>query len=405
MFFPRSIRLTISLYLAQIVNLVFGWLIAKLNTSYLSVSEYGQFSFFITVINILYVFFTFGIFESSSRSIAVSNSPQKYRQLLAATIGMALISYLFFTIIFWFSHFFIDSLFEVKVGFLIKVFFPLAGVYLFSNMWQMVLRGAGKIHQLVIFLITPRMLYLISLFFLSFTGNYSLKGSAFLNLLSLLLVTIIFIFSEKPLFTRFAQSLSILWREIRNFGIHLYWSEIIKVFLYHTDKIFISFFIDAEQLAYYALAYTITFPISFFSTAHSTILYKKFTTSRKISRSTLTINFFWIILSVLIMLLFKKWIILNLFSEKYLQSLNVFSFLAIAFGIAGLSRIFNFFLTAQGAGNAIRNISVSVLLVHLGLNIVLIPRLGIQGAAISILVTYLFDLVISLYYYLKKKKK
>jgi len=365
MFFPRSIRLTISLYLAQIVNLVFGWLIAKLNTSYLSVSEYGQFSFFITVINILYVFFTFGIFESSSRSIAVSNSPQKYRQLLAATIGMALISYLFFTIIFWFSHFFIDSLFEVKVGFLIKVFFPLAGVYLFSNMWQMVLRGAGKIHQLVIFLITPRMLYLISLFFLSFTGNYSLKG----------------------------------------FGIHLYWSEIIKVFLYHTDKIFISFFIDAEQLAYYALAYTITFPISFFSTAHSTILYKKFTTSRKISRSTLTINFFWIILSVLIMLLFKKWIILNLFSEKYLQSLNVFSFLAIAFGIAGLSRIFNFFLTAQGAGNAIRNISVSVLLVHLGLNIVLIPRLGIQGAAISILVTYLFDLVISLYYYLKKKKK
>jgi O-antigen/teichoic acid export membrane protein len=402
---PQSIKRTTVLYAAQITNLILGWVVAKLNVNYLSVSEYGQFTFFLTVINVIFIFFTLGTFEAASRLAALSEDNRQYRKIAAATISITFASYLLFTLTFWLSQFFIDRIFEIPISQLIGILFPLAGIYLFVNMWQLLLRGSGRIYHLSAFIISPRVLYIFFIVLLIYSNRFTLRSTAFAHLISIIFLVLVFTLIEKPVFHGLGEALHRLMREIRQFGIHLYWSELIKVFLYHSDKLLISFFLNAEALAYYSLAFTITFPISFFSTALSTSLYKKFSTSPKIDSRFLIINSLWIAISVILFILFRNWIILGLFSPKYAASLIVFPYLAVAFGIAGLSKLYSYFLTARGAGAEIRNISIAVLIVHLSLNLALIPRLGTLGAAFSAVVTYIFDLLISIFYYNRFRKR
>jgi O-antigen/teichoic acid export membrane protein len=399
MMLSGTLKRTLSLYGAQVLNLLLGWAIAKFNVTYLTVAEYGQFTFFITVVNSIFIFFTFGIFESSSRLIALSERDTDYRKLLAGSISLAFFSYLIFTAVLFFTRGLIDRIFSVEISHLIEMFFPLAGIYLFYDLWQKNLRGAEKIYQLSWLITGPRLIYLISLVILALLNLFNLYSSLFTNLLSLLIVVLYFFFSNKPDFSQLTASLRKIRNEIRTFGIHMYWGELINAFLYQVDKLLIAFFLDAEQLAYYSLAFTITLPLSLFSTSLSTSLYRRFSQIQKIDKKVVYINLIWVVLSILVFIILRKWIILHLFSEKYMQSLQVFVILAIAFGIGGISKIFTYFLMAKGAGQIIRNISFVVLVVNLVTSIFLIRIFGILGVAISRLFMFLLDLSLLLFYY------
>ena len=398
-----TIKQTFYLYLAQIVNLFLGWVVTRLNITHLSVSEYGQLSFFITAVNVSYVFFTLGIFESASRLMALEKSEREYRRLLAATLVLTAGVYGAFALFFRVSAPLFRHYFQVPIHALMISLFPLAGAYLLNNAVQMSLRGAGRIGKLSVYTFTPRLFYAVVLGILVVLNRFTLKASAGFNLGSILLISLIFVGWESPDFRGWRESLRRLLREIKRFGIHIFWSEIIRVFLYHTDKLMISFFLSSEQLAFYALAYTVTFPLSFFSTALSTSSYKNFSTAERISPRLLWVNLVWIVGTVSVFILLRKLIILRLFSPHYAPSLQVFPILAIAFGVAGLTRLFSYFLTARGEGIAIRNISVMVLAVHLLLNATFIPWLGIRGAAWAAFITYLVDLLLCLYYYRKHR--
>jgi O-antigen/teichoic acid export membrane protein len=205
---------------------------------------------------------------------------------------------------------------------------------------------------------------------------------------------------ERLDFSQFRQSASRLLKEVKTFGFQMYWAELIHVFLYHIDKLFIGYFLNAEQLAYYSLAFTVTLPLSLFSTSLSTSLYKKFSQSNRIDGKILWLNFLWVFLSLLALILIGPWIIENLFSIEYLESTQVLIPLALAFGISGQSKTFTYFLIVKGEGKMIRNASVILLLISLTINIILIPIYGIIGAAISRIITFLADFFLILRIYI-----
>lgn len=396
-----TLKRTVYLYSAQILNLLLGWGIAKFNVTYLSVPEFGQFNFFITAVNSIYIFFTFGIFESSSRLIALTETEAEYRKLLAASLSLSFLSYFLFTIVLFMTRNALEGIFNIQISNLIKIFFPLAGVYLFYDLWQRNLRGAEKIYQLSWLVTSPRLIYIIGLIMLVLVHQFNLYSTLLVSLLSILIIVLYFFFSSKPDFNGLSLSLRKIGHEIRTFGIHMYWVEIISVLLYQVDKLLIAFFLDVEQLAYYSLAFAITLPLSLFSTSLSTSLYRKFSKVEKIEKKVLYLNLFWVLFSVSVFIILRKWIVLKLFSEKYLESLQVFVILVIAFGLGGLGKIFTYFLTAKGAGRVIRNISIIDLVVYLILSLILIRFYGIYGVAVSRLLMFLLDLVLLLFYYRK----
>ena len=120
-------------------------------------------------------------------------------------------------------------------------------------------------------------------------------------------------------------------------------------------------------MAYYALGYMITFPLTNFSLALATTLFKKFSAQDRINRKVFLLNGVFIIVSVLTLILLRKYIIIYLFSEKYIPVIDLIIPLALAFGFSAFSKPFTLYLMARKHGKTIRNISLIVPLIHISL--------------------------------------
>jgi O-antigen/teichoic acid export membrane protein len=214
---------------------------------------------------------------------------------------------------------------------------------------------------------------------------------------SLILVLI----NLKPKFQDFRNKSKQLWAEVKSYGIHIYISNIWHEILFHGDKFVISYYLDDNAMAYYALGYMITFPLSHFSTSLSTTLFNKFISQNKIRGRDLKVNILFIAVSVSIIIFFRRFIIVYLFSEKYLPTIDVILPLALAFGLAGLSKPLTMFLMAHGHGKIVRNISVTVTLSQLALNIAFVPVFGIIGAGWIATFIYGLDLFLVYFFYNK----
>ena len=91
---------TLVYYGALVLNIFLGWIIIRLNTDYLEVAVYGQFAFFITSILFGKSLFGFGVFESSSRLLALGKNRDEQRNILGISLLWAFIfAIAFFTLL------------------------------------------------------------------------------------------------------------------------------------------------------------------------------------------------------------------------------------------------------------------------------------------------------------------
>jgi O-antigen/teichoic acid export membrane protein len=175
------------------------------------------------------------------------------------------------------------------------------------------------------------------------------------------------------------------------------WHEI----FFHADKFVISYFLSEESMAYYALGYMICFPLTHFSTALATTLFRKFSAQNRINRQVFIVNSTFVVISVLIIIWLREFIILFLFSERYAPVTDLIIPLAMAFGFAGLSKPFTLYLMARKYGKVVRNISVIVPLIHIGMAWYIIPVYGINGAAWIAAMVYFLDLLLYMISYIR----
>jgi O-antigen/teichoic acid export membrane protein len=263
------------------------------------------------------------------------------------------------------------------------------------------LRGTGQIKSLSILTVLPRIFYLVLLAIIVFIDRFSLTWSLdmfFMGFgLSLIWCTIII----QPSFKSMRQSVVRLWHDLKLYGIHLYLSNIWNELLFHGDKFIISLFLPAQSLAYYYLAYALTFPLSHFSTALSTTMFNRFALQRRIDSRVLRVNMLFVLSSVGVFIVLRRFIIINLFSPDYLPTVAVMLPLALAFGFSSVSKPFTLFLVARGEGKVVRNISIVIPILNIILGLIIIPHFGIMGAAWTQVLVYCCDLLL---YFLAYRK-
>ena len=266
---------------------------------------------------------------------------------------------IFFSIVFvvfaYLFSIFSDSIFEVKIAFLFKQNFFLVWIILFQSFLLLSLRGAGKIKILSFLTFSPRMIYLMLLGFIIYTNNYTLTYSIYFLFAGLLIPIIIILIIIKPTLKNIKQKIRNIYDETKRYGIHLYFSNILSETLSHADKLLISYFLQAESMAFYGLAYMLTFPLSHFSKSLATTLFSKFAIEESINLKILKTNFLFISITVLVFILFREYIIVYLFSDKYMPAVELMLPLALAFGFSGLSKPFTHFLMAKGFGEIVKN--------------------------------------------------
>jgi O-antigen/teichoic acid export membrane protein len=381
-----------------------GWIITKLNTEYLSVVDYGRYSFFVIVIFFSRSFFGFGVFESTSRLMTVVSLKEESNQLAGTSILWTLVFFVPLTLFLLTASFFTDDIFEVKISNLLFAYAPFAGLILMHSLLNLLLRGWGRVNLMALVTILPRAIYILLLSYMIYNAVFTLNSTLNMLFCGFFLALLISILFLRPKFTAIKLISQKIYKEVKTYGIHLYVSNIWHEIFFHADKFIISYFLTEESMAYYALGYMITLPLSHFSTALATTLFKKFSAQEKISPKVLLLNGMFIVSSVSIFILLRKYIIIYLFSENYMPTIDLIIPLALAFGFSGLSKPFTLYLMARKHGKMIRNISISVPVLHIAIGLYMIPKYGITGAAWVATGVYLFDLLLYLGSYIRVLK-
>ncbi len=395
----KTAQETAILYGAIILNILLGWVVAKLNTHYLTVEEYGQYGFFIAIIYYSLTFFTLGTFESTSRLLALQNNESERRKYIGASFVLSILFIIPFMIVIYLFSIFTDSLFAVKIGVLIKQNILIVCFVIIHSLFLIILRGSGQIKVLSLLTFSPRLFYLLLLSYLIIIDQFTLLKSIQSLLLGLIVSLILIIILVKPLFENIKQKIKVIIAETKQYGIHIYSGNIMSETLSHSDKFLISFFLSAESMAFYGLAYMLTVPLSHFSNSLATTLFSKFAKEKIINCKVLRFNFLFILVSVIIFILFREQIILHLFSQEYLPSVDIMLPLAMAFGLSGLCKPYTLFFMAKGYGKLVRNISFAIPVFNITLNLFLIPMYGINGAAWSAFAAYGLDFILYFFYY------
>jgi O-antigen/teichoic acid export membrane protein len=140
-------------------------------------------------------------------------------------------------------------------------------------------------------------------------------------------------------------------------------------------------------------------PLAHFSSGLSLSMYKEFANQPRIDPHLLKLNMIIILTLASFLIIFRKFIVLKLFSPYFEPAIYVLVILAIAFSFVGLASPYTMFFKAQKRGKEVRNITLYVGILLIVLSIILIPIMGINGAAIAVLTAYGFDYLFYLWFY------
>jgi stage V sporulation protein B len=397
----KAARQTVLLFLAQVVNVLFGVAVTGLNARGLSVEEYGAFSFALVVIIFVAWFFDFGLFSAGSRIVALARGKTEEREIIGTLLVLCLGLGISFSVVLLVLSFLIDSLFRSNVGGLLLSLSPLVAVFPFQTLFVSALRGGNEIGKLAAYTVLPRFFYLATLLVVVQFSVLTLPVTLVLNVATLILATVIIGIIARPIFSGWKQHVRKILAETRQYGLHIYSGTIVDNLTFGSDKLLISYFIGTVAVGFYSVAQTLTMPISLMSRSLATSVFKDFTTYDRIPTKLIVANFLWLALAGVALVFLGEFLLKKIFTSKYLDALVLVPYLAVAAVLTGLNQLYHSFLMAHRQGQYVRNMSIASSSLNVLGNVILIYKFGVVGAAVSAILTYALNYVMNLYYYKK----
>ena len=391
-------RQTSTLFFSQIIALFLGVFTGIINTRALGPAGYGILAFFLAITSFTVLFFRFGFFSASGLLIAQSKDERKERELTGASVIVAFfigVSYSFFIL---FLSFFVDDIFHTNIGWILRYTSFLLVAMPFSLLIPDVGRGANKIERLSLFNVVPKVVYLLGALMLIKIIQIEPFHFILLSIFSTIISVFVVTYSFHPLFRNIKENLKEIWKKTKEYGIHLYLGQIADQSTYKLDGIFITYFVNTTQLGFYSLAMAITAPMVGLSSALSNSLFKGFVDMDRIPKKVIYYNFLWLAACVAGLTIFGKFIVVLLFTEKFLPAVPLILPLALAGFFQGMYQPYGF-LAAKGKGKWIRNVAYAEAISNIIGNVFLIYFFGAFGAAVASAISKFIHWMILRHYY------
>ena len=401
----KPAKQTSMLYGSQIIVLFLGIFSGVINTRFLGPIDYGILAFILALIAFISLFFEFGFFSAGARLLALANTEKEERSLigglLVITIGIALS---FSLSIFIFS-FFVDSIFKTEIGGILRIISILVSIYPFQYMLHQVCQGTNRIGKMSAYNVMPTTWYLIGALIIITFFKLTVYLALLLSLSGVIFATVLIIASLKPNFYDLRKNIVLIGKETKEYGFHVYLGRVADVSTYQLDKIFISYFVNTTWVGFYSLAMVLTSPMAMLSRSLSVSLFKGFAQAERIPKKVIYLNFLWLLSCVIGLTVLGKYILIFLFSEKFISSVPLIFPLALAGFFQGMYQPYNMFLGAHGKGKWMRNGAFMMAGGNFITNILFIPRWGAYGAAVASAVSMGFAICVYIYYYKKYIKE
>lgn len=388
---------TIILLIAQSISMLLSIVMDILNTKILGKEAFGLFSFINTLTFGILLFFDFGIFSSGSRLLALIKNKDEERSLMGLLFLITLLVGLFFSITIFISSFFVNTLFNVQIEKELQVISFLVFILPFQALIPMICRGTNLIFALAVYTVVPKVLYLIMIILFISSLNYSL--SFILFCIAIIISSVALILYLKPNLKECEIHYQLLKDEIKNYGIKIYSGNILGNISQYLDRFLITLFMNTNLLGSYSIALRISSPLKLVSQSLSVSAFKEFTEAKKIDNNIIKLNIVLLVFSSMLLILFTLTIV-KIFFEPYYFDINmIIPVIILGLFFTGLTQPINSFLGAKRKGEYVRNIAIISPLINIALNCILIPFIGLFGAALALAVAQFFNLVLHIYYY------
>jgi len=398
---PNRKKQVLSLYISMVLGVFVGVGGSVINTRILGPQQYGDLKFIQTLFAFVVVFLTLGLFVTGSRLLARDEYKDIENKLIGGIFVLASVVSLIMSTVLLIISIYYDHIFDNNLKEVIKLFIPFLFVFPFKVCLENILQGSNRIYALSVFKIMPQLCYMI----VAFSINYyyvKLSLPLALAIQFSVLATVIFlmIIYLKPDFKRYKKNIGLIWTENKTYGLHVYFGSIVGVASAHLGGLVVAYFIDTIHVGYYALAFTITAPLTMIPSTVGTTFFKKFANTDKIpgkvilatlGLSSIVIGVFYFIIDDLIILLY---------SDEFIRVIPLAYIMAPGCIMHGFGDLFNRFLGAHGRGKDLRNTAFCVGTTNIIGFIVLIDNFGITGAASTKLISgTVYCFVLYIYYY------
>lgn len=397
-------RQVIVLYVATFLGAILNFVASKVNTDFLSPSDYGDVKYVLNAIQLISWVVLFGWFLSGSRLLALSDNERQ-----SARIRGALIVFLALAVSMLVLATFIIGLFhinrpEIRALFLFSL--PVCFYPLLTNYMNTTAQGDNHIGRLALARVLPVLCYIPVAFFLYNRFGADSRTVLLLHWGICSLVLVIIVFSTKPSFKNLKPVFDSIRKENHEYGIHLYWGSLAMVATNYLAGVTLGLFNkENTDVGFYTLALSFAQPLSYLPGIVGTTYFKRFVHEKRIPGKVFAMTIILTIVSCVgFMILVHP--VMRLYNESYGCVAKYASWLAIGFSIHGVGDMINRYLGSHGQGLSIRNSSFACGAVKIVGSLLLVWLWNINGAIITLIISsvvYTFSLFLAYHYFVNKK--
>ncbi len=417
-------------FVFQVLGIACGYVFTLLVTRNLGAKAWGIFTIAFTVLQITSVIGRLGMDTALLRFVAEYSSQKKWKLVqdaylkalkLIVPFSLFLSLILFFLSPYIAKYVFHKNYLATSLRITSVVLVPF--VLLFVN--RECIRGLKRIKEYA-FLNNVAVPFLASLFLLisfhfckrSFTPIIVYISSIFVSFLFSLFLWIknlksvqFSVLNSSGTFKTYIPS-AISYRSLLSVSIPMLLSASMFLIMQWTDTIMLGMFRSAQEVGVYNVAFKISMITSITLTAINTIAAPKFAEFwgrrdikglGKVAQQSTKLIFWTSFPVLLIFWLFPEYI-LSIFGEEFRVGSTVLRILTFGQFVNSISGSVGYILQMTGKQKVFQNIILCATIINIVLNYLLIPRIGIMGAAIASMISVVFWNISSVSYIMQKYK-
>ena len=281
---------------------------------------------------------------------------------------------------------------------------------LITRYFEGILLGGDKVKALGLKIISVSSVFLLSLIFLVWIFRFGVFGALVSWIIATLVSSIITFVLVYRLLSRTHWHFDFsLFKKSINFGVKAFLANVFQFLNYRIDILLISLFSSALFVGYYSVAVVLAELIWYIPNSLALILFPRTSSSRireanhftpKVCRNTV----FILLIIVLLAFLLGELAIWILYGQEFLPAAGAFYLLLPGIFALGFAKILSSDILGRGKPQINAYIALFCLGINIVSNIILIPKLGIRGAAIASSIAYITSAILTLIIFLKISK-
>lgn len=393
----------ISFSIGGYINIIIGLLTVPITTRIVSPEQYGVNSLIVTLVNAVGIICYLGLDQGFVRFFYEEKVENRGKLLLKSIFIPVILSFVFI----FFSYFFKKRIDFFILGIESKELIIILGIwiiFIILNRFALLIirmQQKGKLYSFFQVISKLFEFLLILILFKKFGNDY--RTLSFATLGSLILVTIIAILSERRMWS-FEGNLKINSKELLQYSIPLSLTMALNWLFGSSDKVIIKIFSNTTELGLYSGAFKIialmTVIQNGFTTFWTPVSYEQYLKDpnnteffRRIT-NYLAVLFF----TLGIVILSGRDAIIFLLGKKYYDSVFIMPMLVFIPIMYLLSETTMIGIAFKKQTKYFLYISIVVSILNVVGNILLVPKVGAKGAAISTGISYIVFFSLRTYY-------